>query len=230
MIKINIGGQPCELFTSWQELTLEQGQRIAPHTAAPFFERLSAHTGLSEEFLKDVDLSDEDIKLLTDLMSWDQMDVYSLLDPDPKSIHFLNADWINDWTIRIPQTDAAFKDRKIRVPGNASIQPVGSKIMFDQYVNNGKDQIETAHYAIAVYLQPVYFDGVFDGDQVEQLAKIALKCNFVEALSVAAFFLSRHQNLHGTRSKNLVTAQQQKRYRQGLTDLKSSDFSDMLIN
>lgn len=223
MIKLKIGDASCTIFSSWKELTIQQAQGIAPNTAAPFFQRLAAHTGLSEEYLKDADLSDDDVEMLLDLISWDQIDVSELLDDAPKTIHFHNADHITEWTIRIPQTDAAFKDRRIRVPGNAAIQPVGSKIMFDQYVNSGKSLIETAHYAIAVYLQPVYFDGVFDGDQVEQLAQIALRCNFIEGLSVAAFFLSRHQSLHGMKSKNSNIFPQQKKRKLELIGLEGLD-------
>jgi len=242
MIQVTIGGTRCNIFTSWGELTVEDGQRIIPHTNAHFYKRLSAHTGLEEEYLKDCDLSDDEVKTLLDLMSWDQVVVASLIDPNPKSIHFYNADWIQDWTIRIPQTDAAFKNRVMRVPPSAAIQPVGSKIDFDNwvtsYVNNagGNENeatlalISRIHYAIAVYLQPVYFESVYDSDQAELLAKIALRCKFIEGLSVAAFFLTRHQNLHGSKAKSSDTSQQPKKFRQGLTGSTALDSLDMLIN
>lgn len=238
MIVIEINGTKCNMPTSWHDLNVEQGQALMIEMAKPewsdYLYRFAYYSGLNYTELKDSDIEVDELATILELISWDGIPLEELIINTPKSIRFFDASWINDWTIRVPQTSDFFRDRKAFVPKVAATQPVGSKIMFDQYVLAGIKEtgniFSTIHLAVAVYMQPLYFDGKFDGDQVDQLAEICKRCNFIEALSVATFFLSKHQSLHGWKMKDSSTSQTQGRQGQISQTFPDLDLSAMHIS
>lgn len=238
MIKVNIGEYQIDFPTSWHDFTVEDGQKIVaamglPEWSDPVY-RISLYTKVQYQHISSLNLTQEEIDALSEFIAWETIPVTEIADPSPACIHFFSPEWIQDWTIRVPKESIHFKDKKIRIPGNLEIQPVGSKIMFDQLVTievaKSGNIIPFIHYAVATYMQPLYFDNHFDGDQVMQLAEICKRCNFVEALSAAAFFLTKHQLLHSSKKKSSDTSLQEKKLKPELMTSHNTEQSTISIS
>ena len=158
MIEIEINGTKCNMPTSWHDLNVEQGQALMTQMNKPewtdYLFRFAYLSSVDYDQLKGSDVEVDELATILELISWTHIPLDELVSTEPKSIKFFDASFVNDWTIRIPQTADYFRDRKVFVPKVAATQPVGSKIMFDQYVLAGIKEtgyiFSTVHQAVAV--------------------------------------------------------------------------------
>lgn len=207
MISLNLNGESLTVPTGWGDFTVGHAQKIffemenePQRWFDNFLFRFSVYTGEKYEKIENLNFSDAQIIQLMDLVSFEREKFTEYLLPMGNALQFYRKEeGTESWLVRVPKEAAAFKDTTRKIPNKIEQRAVGSKIVFEQLVipeyKSKGHIVHVMHFAIAIYMQPIYYMRAFDTDLVEQLAEICLHCNFLEAFTVADFFLKRWQNL-----------------------------------
>lgn len=206
MIRLEIKGYGCyDVANCWGDVTVKQFTEVVNRDMT-VSQLLSVFTGITED---EINIYDQDAltKVIYPLFIWinESIDMSTTTMPDTLLIN----------------------GKRIKIPKDIAQESAGQNWLLQQLMSSCSDE---SYYPIiadvvAVMLQPLITGEKFNDRRHEEIKEIINYLRIVDVLPVAAFFLNRQLLLDRENQITYTWTARAKKYKQGLTSLKSLGFS-----
>lgn len=209
MIPIKINNIPCNLPTSWDDVTLRQYldyYQLGETNSIP--DILAAVTGVSPSIWANVDYqSVNDLIMYRDGKKW-------------KS----HLDWMkekqNFERLEIPKW-LTIKEMSYRVPDELSEATFAQHISVTNIINSEGDCTLRFADILAIFFYPIINDCEYDEDEALEMAPMFYDCKWVDVCPIANFFFQQASG-YGNPLPQLVRTLTPKKWRRTLVNLMNS--------
>jgi hypothetical protein len=110
-------------------------------------------------------------------------------------------------------------------PTDLRSQSFGQKIALEKHYYKVGNDLDCMPYALALYFQPIYFEGKYNSEQVDELLPLIMECKLGQAYPIASFFLNSYSQLLISKKTDWLMLLHRKKVEQGLIDLRNSKSS-----
>ncbi len=116
-------------------------------------------------------------------------------------------------------------DKLVKVPKEIKSQSFGQKLALEkEYYRIAKDggsEQDLIPFALALYLQPAYFNNKYDSDQVSELLPLIMNCKVEETYPIGTFFLNSYAKSLVSNETSFLMFLHRKKSELALIDLNS---------
>jgi len=201
MINFKIGKENYELPTSYAELTLGQFIRLRK-SDGDVIDILSILLGIDKATLSILSDVDIDYKIIP-------------------YIEFLKEEFnVNEYLL---PDYIEFKGKLYPRPKGIGLGTFGQKISLQKELANYEDDIDCFPVCLAIYMQPIVEDKLFDYERALEMVPEFEKIRLSEAFPLCSFFLLNLKRYLHRRENGLTIIQARKKLAQELKNLETSE-------
>jgi hypothetical protein len=198
-----------ELPQDYGELTLKQFFELRKKADGDFLDLLSILSNLPKS-------------------TWEQAKDFNI---DVKIAPYL--DWMNEKfnpESFVLSDSLIINGKECKRPKDIRTQTNGQKLALEKqhYKNqeSGGTDVDLIPFALANYLQPIYFNNKYDSDQVDELLPLVMECKIQDAYPIGSFFLNSYARLLTSKERYFLMFLHQKKYELELNASKNSKSSE----